>query len=92
MYAWSVASAQSERGPVDYQLKEELMLQPPFDMTLDRVRTGINAFRSCQPSRPAAPSLLSATLHCCVHLLLCRACCACIRASSPGMQFSCGQG
>ena len=38
MYAWSVASAQSERGPLDYQLKEMFMLQPPFDMTLDRVR------------------------------------------------------
>ncbi len=37
MYAWSVASSQSERGPLDYQLKEEFMLQPPFDMTLDRV-------------------------------------------------------
>ena len=37
MYAWSVASAQSERGPLDYQLKDMFMLQPPFDMTLDRV-------------------------------------------------------
>ena len=40
MYAWSVASAQSERGPLDYQLKPGLMLHPPFDMDLDRVRFG----------------------------------------------------
>ena len=38
MYAWSVASAQLKGGPLDYQLKEALMLQPPFDMGLDRVR------------------------------------------------------
>ena len=38
MYAWSVASAQLKSGPLDYQLKEALMLQPPFDMGLDRVR------------------------------------------------------
>ncbi len=37
MYAWSVASAQLKGGPLDYQLKEALMLQPPFDMGLDRV-------------------------------------------------------
>ena len=38
MYAWSVASAQLEGGPLDYQLKERFMLQPPFDMGLNRVR------------------------------------------------------
>ena len=48
MYAWSVASAQSEQGPLDYQLKDELMLQPPFDMTLERVSDLITCCRPCK--------------------------------------------
>lgn len=40
MYAFSIASAQVTTGPLQYQLKAELMLQPPFDMMLHRVRRG----------------------------------------------------
>ena len=42
MYAWSVASSQSEYGPLDYQLKPGLVLHPPFDMDLNRVRVQLD--------------------------------------------------
>ena len=34
MYAFSIASAQASGGPIRYGLHKELMLQPPWDMSL----------------------------------------------------------
>jgi hypothetical protein len=31
MYAFSIASAQTEGGPIQYEIHRELMAQPPFD-------------------------------------------------------------
>ncbi len=31
MYAFSIASAQMEGGPIQYEIHRELMAQPPFD-------------------------------------------------------------
>ena len=57
MYAWSVASAQLETGPLDYQLKPGLLLHPPYDKDLNRVRSGLKGLGSTrlQPVRVLAP-------------------------------------
>ena len=40
MYAFCIASAQAVAGPIQYQLKPEFMLQPPFDTMLTVVCYG----------------------------------------------------
>lgn len=45
MYAFSIASAQSEEGPIQYEIHRELMAQPPFDPFLT-----IEAMPSNSPS------------------------------------------
>jgi hypothetical protein len=44
MYAWSIASALDEAGPVEYSLHPELMLQPPWDETLQSSENGKDAY------------------------------------------------
>lgn len=44
MFAWSIASALDDKGPLQYSLHKELMLQPPWDSTLQCEENGKDAY------------------------------------------------
>lgn len=44
MFAWSIASALDDQGPLQYDLYPELMLQPPWDSSLRSKRNGKDAY------------------------------------------------
>jgi len=56
MYAFSIASAQSEGGPIQYELHRELMAQPPFDPWLTIEVTA-------PPPRTRKVGILGGSLH-----------------------------
>ena len=91
MYAFSIASTQLKGGPLRYQLKPELMLQPPFDMELRVVRlsnTDVPASAASSACRPNTCQLIYASVRtfrgCGALLHLCQAvhCSDCLQLAS----------
>lgn len=52
MYAYSIASSQLDAGPIQYELHQELMAQPPFDPFLE-IQAGNPYHHNAQPLQSA---------------------------------------